>query len=540
MKNLIYKSRFTYSFILFIAVVGLVGIPFKKWGFKTDDFGNIYHCKMQSISDIPKFFYEGNIEHFNHASNHPELPQAFFCGLYRPMSFLYYYAQYLFFGNSPYCYFLLTIMIHAANAALLFYLFSLWLSLLLAFCGATFFAFHPSLWNWLGWISAQTYHIELLVMLLSLIVLKKFLDDKKFGYYLLSLLLYAANLFLKEQTIVFPVWIIGALYFYTKQAQGGKNSLKNSIAWSAGYWLVALFYICCRAIVFPLTSNTSTLTFEPTWASFITRQQARLFDFVTYITDLYGLSWIPGGNQFLKSTIILSIGFLICWLFTRSNKKLLMVFCGWSTLVFSWPALLMHHQPRYLYLALPFIILMVLVGIASHQPKTFSYLAARSCTACFVFLIMLHTNFLLTRLKQREEVLFHVTHAFEKLAHHDAIRHKPVCFFNLPPQWFAMGNAQAVWLLTGNDHHHVYDFGTHINLKDRATYLQAPIFDHNPISITKTQEGFDILSQDTNTVWFNHDNKKSGHATITIPQSYQEQKPVYVTWDYQKGEFKIL
>lgn len=541
MKSSVYKNRFSYSFILFISVVCLLGIPFKKWGFKTDDFGNIYHCKIESIQDIPKFFYEGNMEQFNHESNHTQLPQAFFCGLYRPMSFLYYALQYFFFGTSPYCYFLLTIMIHAANAALLFYLFSFWLSFILAFFGAAFFALHPSLWNWLGWISAQTYQIELLIFLLSLIALKKSLDTNKKQYYFISLFLYACNLFLKEQTIVFPFWIIGALYFYKKKdAHSKKENIIKSLKWSLGYWLVALSYTVCRALIFPLTSNTSTLTFEPTWSSFITRQQARFFDFVTYATDLLGLSWLSSGNQLLKGTFLISIIIVISWLFFTSTKKSLMAFCAWSTLILSWPALLMHHQPRYLYLALPCIIAMVLIGITSYHHKTYFYYAAHSGSILAMIMLFLQSGFLLTRFKQREEVLFHITHSFEKLVQNEQIKHNPVCFVNLPTQWFAMGNAQAIWLLTENNAYPVYHFGGNIHLKNRETYLQSPIFDHNPISISKTDKGFFIESEDCNTVWFNHDTQNQAHVELIIPEQYQQQKPIYVTWDYQKGEFKIL
>lgn len=536
MKKQSFNKKTVYGFLLFCAVVGILGIPFKNWGFKTDDYGNIYHCKIEKLSDVSRFFYEGNMERFNHPSNIPQQDQAFFCGLYRPVSFLYYYLQYLLFGTTPYSYFLVTIILHALNSLLLFFLFCYFSSFLIALFAALFFAFHPSLWNWLGWVSAQTYQIEVLVLLLSLFSLKKYFETKKTWLYLLSCLLYASNLFLKEATIFFPIWIIPAGYLYAQEVLHDHQPLKKSALTSCGYWVVALFYLMCRAATFPLTSNTKTLTFEPTLASFVARQKSRLFDFVSYISDMIGLSWLPQGNPVLKGSIIVTVILFLGWLFYNSTKKRLMLFSFFSMILFSWPALLMHYQPRYIYMALPFFILLFVIGITSYQRIRSTTWLQKPCAVACTLLLLFQTSFLVSRFKQREHVLNQVHTSFLKLTHHEAIKDNPLCFVNLPRHWFAMGTAQAIWLLTNNKKP-VYQYNTGIRLAGRSSYLQTPVVKHDLLSIEKNNDGFECTSKDSNTIWFEN---QGNTASISIPEKYRKQDPVYVTWDYQKGAFKIV
>ena len=119
------------SLLLFFIIFCTLGIPFSNWGFKTDDWGNIYHCTTKTFDNFFGFFSEKSIEVFNHPSNAAPCEQAFFCGLYRPLSFIYYALQYTFFGNNPYGYFLVLIAFHAFSAVALFNIFSTMATILL-------------------------------------------------------------------------------------------------------------------------------------------------------------------------------------------------------------------------------------------------------------------------------------------------------------------------------------------------------------------------------------------------------------------------
>jgi len=543
MKNIptsLANKKTILALSIFIFTMLILAIPYKNWGFKTDDFGNIFHAKIHSIKEIPNFFTEGNMERFNHPSNSNTYQQAFFSGLFRPMSFIYYYLQYLLFGDNPYGYFFVTIMFHALNTVLLFFILSLFAPLILSYTVALFFAFHPSLWNWLGWVSAQTYYIELFVLLTLVLLLKKSIDQKSPTLYVLSCLLYATNLYLKEATIIVPVWLIFGLYLYLSHI---KQCTKfqifiQSIKLSIGYWIVAFGYLIHRAMFFPLNANTQTLTFEPTIASFIARQKARLFDHVTYITDILGLSWMPGSNQLLKGAFILFLIGLLAVLFIRSSKKSLLAFILVSIPIFSWPALLMHYQPRYIYLALPFFLLYIVAGITYFKPlKSIQFQYLSTCSSLIITpFILCNTLFITKRMKQREYVFHEVTQSFKKLLKKDIIKNKPprqpLCFFNIPHHWFAMGTAQAVWLLSNTKTlYPIYQFQTGINYQQQDTYLHIPKYDQPVFDVKPSKTGF-TLEYIVN----NHKNS----IELDIDQQYRKLNPLYITWDYQHAQFKVL
>jgi hypothetical protein len=214
--------RLYLSLLLFCIIFCILGLPFTHWGFKTDDWGNIWHSVTTSWKDLWHFFTEGkSIEIFNHPSNSDieHIEQAFFCGLYRPMSFVYFAPQYWIFGVNPYGYYLATIAFHALASVLFFNLLSFFTTTTAAFLAAAYFGFHPSLWNWLGWTSAQTYQIELFVLLLIFLLLKHFLDRRAWWAYALACFLFLTNIFLREQTIFLPLWLMVAIPLYERSKQ---------------------------------------------------------------------------------------------------------------------------------------------------------------------------------------------------------------------------------------------------------------------------------------------------------------------------------
>jgi hypothetical protein len=555
------KSRTTkIAFLLFfISIITLLGLPYTKWGFKTDDFGNIYHAaKLSSWSDVCRLFYEGNMEKFNHASEKNKLPteqhSSFFCGLYRPLSFIYYWIQYQFFGTHPYGYFLIAIIFHALNSVILFNIFfRISASLLLAYFASALFAFHPSLWNWIGWVSAQTYFIELFVLLLLLLLLlQRYIHSRKISYYFFACFLFAANVFLKEATLFLPFWLIGACYFYFKRAsshfkQTSLQKLLKSIAISSGFWLVSIGYVFARLVSFPLSSNTTTLTFEPTLMGFITRMKSRGFDFVSYTSDFFTLSWMPQKHPFFKGTLILIISSFLIWLFIRNTKKSLLLFFVFSTIIFSWPALLMHYQPRYIYMAIPFFLFYVLVGLMYQKNAFYLHPQVNTNSICkyvattvAIILFIFYVPFLTKKLRLREERLHQVTQSFVDLLKNNQIKSRPLFFLVLPKHWFSMGTAQAMWLLSNNDSYPVYQGGPSIELAEKYSYREIPAFEKNYLSIKTTTNGFIFESTNTDKLWFvGLEEKKESEFFYSFPKQ-KEKSLVFITWDYQKAKFKIL
>jgi len=524
---------------IFILILLLLGIPFTKWGFKTDDFSNLYHTsQVKNFHDVFRLFNDKSIETFCYPSGSNPPKSSFLSGLYRPVSFIYYLPQYYFFGTNAYGYYLTTIVFHALNSILLFLLFLSFLPYALALFGSLYFAFHPSLHNWLGWISAQTYQTELFVLLLLIFFLKKFFDTKTHKFYLLALFLYALNLWLKEATFMLPLWLIPATYFYLKttQPQTFKTRFKKSLLASLGFWLVSISYFVSRALVFGFapTGNTGNLTFEFTWTSFIARQKARVFDFVSYIVDMFGLCWLPGNNQLLKGALILGIIGMLLLLFFKSKKKLLLMFFYASTLLFSWPALLMHYQPRYIYLALPFFIGAVLISMRSIK----HYL----CIMLISCLISCNALFLFQQLKTRETALHNVTNSFTTLLNEHPATGKPLYFFALPHHWFAMCVAQAVWFLSGRDNYSVYHGDVIVEVAKFYCYLSSPVTVKPYLKISPVPDGFLLTSCNIQQLWLSDQQHplRTASLMVTIDRSVLDQHPTFITWDYHHAKFIII
>ncbi|MCG2756587.1 hypothetical protein L6269_03825 [Candidatus Dependentiae bacterium] len=420
MKN----NKIFVSTILFLIIISILGIPFYNWGFKTDDWGNLYYCNIKSYKCILNYFTQGNIENLYNPSNVDSAIkiQSFLQGLFRPMSFIYYLPQYCLFSTNAYGYYLVTIAFHALNSVILFNIFTYFAPIIFAFLASLFFAFHPSLWNWLGWTSAQTYQIELFVFLISILFLKKYLDSEKLKFYLISCTLFASNLFLKEQTIVFPFWVIFAIYFYEK-VQNIKN-IRFALKISIGYWLVAIFYLITRASMFPINSNAGTFNCELNLSSFFNRMGLRIFDFVTYISDMFMLTWLPKNHQIINGLIIISLAVILLFLFMHNRKKLNIIFLLFSVLIFSWPAILIQYQPRYIYISIPFFI-MGIIFLFSYSNLNFNFFKNKNLYSILsVSLIIIFALFLHNKLKLREKVLNHISTSFKELINNKIIQNQ--------------------------------------------------------------------------------------------------------------------
>ncbi|MFA6263002.1 MAG: hypothetical protein WCW33_00170 [Candidatus Babeliales bacterium] len=463
-------AKLILSIMLFLLIFCILGIPFTHWGFKTDDWGNIYHCIIKSWSNLCAFFTEGNSEKVCIPCNVTPPDQAFFQGLYRPMSFVYYYLQYCIFGTTPYGFLLVSACFHALNAVAFFNLLSLCVTTSTAFLAAAYFGFHPSLWIWFGWTSAQTYFIELFVLFMLIYALLEYLRTQNFFFYLLGCLLYALNLLLKEQTIFLPLWLVGAFYMYqTTQdaAHSWKTKLHKALRLSSGFWLINLCYLTIRLYLYPLTAQTGTLTFQPTWQSFITRIASRFYDAVSYGNEFLGFSWLPLNHQVFKGLLIAcacaSLG-IFC-LHSPYKKYILFLFC--SIPLFSWPAILMHFQPRYIYMALPLLITSAALII--------DRMRTRWMVICWIFVIW-NAGFLVHHMAQREKTLHMITTAFKQLVATPVTRGRSLCFVDIPSHWFGQGTSQAVWMLRNDDSKPVFQIG--------GTTLPSEIAREKPLIIT--------------------------------------------------------
>jgi len=524
--------------LLFVLVIALLGLPYTHWNFETDDWGNIYLANIKHWAEIKKFFL--NIEMTNYPSGAIPPQQSFLSGLLRPMTFVFYYFQHLFFGTNPYGYFLVTVGIHALSTAVLFYIYSLFTNIYVAFFCAAFFGFHPSVGRWLGWISPQSYQIELLLLLCIVLLLYHYLKTAQPSWYVLACLLFLSNLFLREQTVVFPFWLIFACYLYRKSQEPDINRLANilySIKFSLPFWGISLFYLGIRLMLFPFTSNTGSLTFQLTWHSFIKRQADRFFDFVTYASDFCGLSHLPINHQLIKGSLIVTICLVLGWLFYHNTKKSMVLFAACSTLFFSWPALLMHYQPRYMYIAIPFSLLTVLLLIEFYQGHRISPTAKKSATLLFSCLIATNAFMDMQGFYSREKRSFIPANAFHQLVQNPITHGRAICFLCLPNQYLTVGCAQAVWLLSGDDSRPVFNATPRMKIKGQHyTELRTSYITFRPI-----KQGWQCSTTSPDKICFiTLEGDEYNTQDIVLSEKVLSHNPLFVTWDYENQCFRIL
>lgn len=475
------------ALLLFLMIFCLLGLPFTEWGFRTDAWANVYHYIIRQWSDIGGFFTE-NLEDIGHPSNGVKGPQAFFSILYRPLLGLFYHPQYCLWGANPYGYFLVMIALHALLSVLLFYFFSQITSIGWSFFCAALYGFHPSLWDWMGWISAQSYVIEGLLFVSIIMALHRYFVTQRYWWYVISCLLFACTLFLKEMLVIFPFWLVFALHFYHSlfRSEGKTRSffslLPVYVRQTSGFFLGVFLYLFVRISLFPITRETKTLTFEPTIASFVSRMISRVFDFITYGIDMMGLSWVPNGVIGVKIAIFVAITTLFFYALYNSTQKKLVIFLLISIPLFSWPALIMHHKGRYLYVALMFV--MAIIAILSSSYRGCIVPMRRATTLSLMCLLGVHSLFLFGQFKNHERDFSVSTKATFALAKHIPVD-RPLCFFALPNRLFGCSAAPAIKLLRNDITQPVYQYDT----KDA---IPKKVFDQKPLLITWDYEKKDF------------------------------------------------
>lgn len=580
----IFKNNWFIALSIALLIILVLGIPFTEWGFKTDDWANILHSKLTGFADLKNLFTEGNMESINHPSGSGPDRGSFLQGLYRPMSFVYYWPQTLFFGTQAYGYFLVTIILHALNAGLFFLILRSFFGIAASLLAALFFGFHPSLQNWLGWISAQTYFIELFFLGLIFICFYRWLQNSchpapssgsgrpgiqstsnRIGWYLGAVLLFFLNLLLKEASIILCAWTFLATLVYADKIT--RSSILLACKASAGFILAALGYCLIRLNCMPfVASNTTTLGFTLSWHSFITKQISRTMQFLTYLYDILGLTWLPKGHRLANGCLLLFVLIVLGVLFFKSRHKKIILFCLTSTIMFSWPGLLMHYQPRYMYMGLPWMIValvlllksllsfetplcgssgraVTIIKTSANSPLTLRKLVRAVSKGLALLCIAALASYIFANMKERAYALHWLDDSMRTLVAQDlpaaGWQRQPLCFFGLPTHWFDMGTAQAVWFLDNAqvEDYPVYQQGPALRMphqdharaipcSDKTEVMQKIHADNMMIELSNTQE----------LELFNCEKKN----TTSVDIAHFNNNVWFITWDYAHAKFKIL
>lgn len=533
-------SRFWISFIIFVLVFVLLGLPFTNWGFMNDDFGLIFHSKIKDLNDILKFFIEGDAGAFLHPSNYVPHEKSFFSVYYRPMAFVFHAIGTAIWGFNPYGHYLFFIFFHAINSVLVFNFLNLFFEIGLAWWGAMFFAFHPSLCSWLGWISGLQQVMNFTFAILIAILFKHFLDSKNKIFYFCSLFLFLIALFTRETLVFFPI-IIFLWTFVCSTGYGTviENFLKSSLI-TSGFLLVDAFYWLFRIYHFPLKSGSLSESFL---FKFFMQLNSRFFDLVTFLSDLAGLSFLPNGHRLLKGFLIIVIFSFLIYLFIQCKEKRLILFLIMISTILIWPAIFRYYSSRYLYKILPLIAFIFLIFI-----KNLSLRFKRIMLFAWA-LIVFNMVFLFIIMKENEK-LYHKIHlALDELCMDARVQNRALCFVGVPYGFFPTGLTQAVLMRGVGANYPIY--------YERATFgfSHLPVYE-NCMKVIKTDEGFKLITFNREKLdlccggigigseigkFINiYENGNYLEKEFVFYKNYADQNLLLITWDYEKLKFVII
>jgi hypothetical protein len=549
--------------VLFLFIVFFLGLPFTHWWFNGDDFSGIALGKnMQTIKSFLSHFIEGNVNKYFYPSHHqcytpygansPQ-PLHFFNVYYRPIHCAYLACAYWLFGLNAYAYYLVNVFLHAFNTTILFTILRWFSGYFAAIFCALLFALHPQIGFRFGAPVNFQYYLNVLLLLLSVITLKQYLEYRHYWWPLfLSILFFTIAIFARETAIVFPAILFIGLWLYQK-----KISLLPLF-----YAVAAMGYLAVRLCLYPVR-----FTLQKSFSfHFVSCLFLRFNELLVFIYDTLSLSWLPYGHKWLRLIILMIIAIFFMVLFLRSKQKIVIGFLGISYLLMLWPSFLGAYSPRYFYEASPF--LMIAFAILIKECIYFSQSIKRIfISACFGLMVF-YSFCTYTNLRCREAKLFTMKRSFLALTRDQRITSgiRPLCFLAFPVDGFGTGIEQAAWLfLTSPQNAVYYDPSTILtqsdsNIIENARWYMrcAPYYTKNYFTITKTVNSIRLTSRNPQKIsFFLQDGYLSlgtktiyktalvkGQSVITdftlaFDQKYLNQKSLIITWDYEKQQFII-
>ena len=595
-SSLLKNKRLIFSITLFALVFILLGIPFVNWWFNgCDDFHGLYLAyKAKTWKDLFYFFYEGNIAKDMGPSNFIKNPGRpdFFSTYYRPLYCVYLTLQYWLFGTNGYYYFLTNIFFHTINTVILFNIFLCFIGYFPAFLTAMAFATHPQIAYRFGAIVNLHYYINVMFILLTLLLFKKYLDSKKLKYYLFAGTTFALSLFTRESSIVLPVIIFLGMFLYPDPTKFKFPGLKSffqqfikNIKLTFGFAVIANGFLALRLFLYPLkltSSNNPTPSLYSSWLRIINNPsfsllnsiKSRIPEFKVFIYDLLHLSWLPWGQKTIRGIIVISILSLLCWLFIKNKNKvhiLYFLFCG---IFMIWPVLRVPYSPRYFYEGHPFF-LMAFIFLFKFSPSS------KSIKKSFLFLLSLliifQTYFTLESFSRRERKMLTFSTALKELVVNPKIKNKAICPIGYPMDGLGDQFAGILWVMLDDPTIPAYfDTSTIITQLDSnlvkptrwrniiSEYYSENFIKIKPITLSPgyrshVVNGFRLTSTNPQKVAFNLKNngfslgKKITHKkqiingeemvtdfSLIFDEKYLDQDIVFITWDFKTQRFAFL
>ncbi|OGX07386.1 MAG: hypothetical protein A2Z88_03885 [Omnitrophica WOR_2 bacterium GWA2_47_8] len=223
-----YKNERLKIFVL-ICLVFLAYAPVFQAPFKTmdDQLAIVHNEKVHDLSQWPDLF------------------KSSYFGIgdyYRPIVFLSYMLSYHFFGLNPLGYYLVSLILHAITAILVYRLVSVFFEKgSISFFAALLFAVHPIQWVAVSTLTGQNVLLYGSFYIASFLSFYHFLKSKKPALYAGSLILFVLALLSRETAFTLPFLLGSYIMLFRPSA-----SRKKDAQWITGHAVILIVYFIFR------------------------------------------------------------------------------------------------------------------------------------------------------------------------------------------------------------------------------------------------------------------------------------------------------
>lgn len=242
-------SNFSIILILvFVTFITYVNILPNQLFF--DDEELIYkNSYVQDIRNFPKYFTSNMIGGAGKISN-----------MYRPVLTLSFAVDYFLWRENPFGFHLTSIILHAVNSILIFFLiYKLFKNKFVSFLTAIFFIVHPIQSEAIVYASGRTDPLYTFFLLTTLLLFLSFVtyNKTKISTFLGTLFFFLLSLLSKEIAIILPFLLL--LIFFTQKERGNYN-LQKIIFLTLPFFFIDAIYIFLRLTILNFANSLNFYT----------------------------------------------------------------------------------------------------------------------------------------------------------------------------------------------------------------------------------------------------------------------------------------
>lgn len=394
-------SRLILGLILFTIVFCCFAFALNQTWFREDDLGTLINGRVKDCTSAVRVFFT-DCRSFITPCNYQRTVPNFISALWRPLQNYIFSLIFYIFGPEPMAFYFLQVVFHAANAALLFILFSLFVPLGLAFFGGLLFAFYPDV-SWMIWASTLQNSLSVFFIISMMICLSKLMRRYKglsFSVfdpcYLLAGVCYFFSLLSRESGIFLPAWLFSGVLIYLMTAKlSFWSSAWQSIKICWVFFAANIVYFLLRIWAFGFGSLDRTFAnlflrfpflnniFAPT-QNIVNQAASQISNppiseafaevstqpnilgalwqkLIQWLQAIFNISLQTQTHQICAMIAVLALIFFVAFPFRRQKLLLLWLILGLGCLL--WPSILTYPSARYINAAYPMVVFIFIYGI---------------------------------------------------------------------------------------------------------------------------------------------------------------------------------